>query len=478
MTAAAARLSGLRRDLPARAQVVRAFGVLAIGGVLALCGWIPFDLQPHPGLDQSWVGALHMAAHSDLAWGRDLVFTYGPLGFLRLPAYWYGDTGALAIAYWLVVRVTAFAALWLLARRAFGGVGAFVLLLLIVHELSEPLLPVAFAWGAWLLHRRPGPRAHTAFAVVVGAVGALELLAKVNNGVTILALGAVALLFVRADRWRWLLVFAGSALFALLAGWLVTGQPLSALPDYLLNSARVTSGYSAAMNTDGDRWQITAALVVFLLGAYGIWRIGEPGRARRGMLALWLLLAFTQYKAAFVRHDAPHVIQYFAVLLPALVALPWPRAMRPYALATSAAALLVLVGLRGEPVTEFTQPWHRVSAARHDLGSLNDRAAKRAAGVAEVRNDAGLTPATLAALNGRTVHVAPYEASVVWAYNLRWKPMPVFQSYQAYTRGLDEVNARALEKPSGPERILLGAQPPVDGRVPGWESPAAVTAML
>jgi hypothetical protein len=32
--------------------------------------------------------------------GEDLVFTYGPLGFLKVPAYWYGDTGALAVLSW------------------------------------------------------------------------------------------------------------------------------------------------------------------------------------------------------------------------------------------------------------------------------------------------------------------------------------------------------------------------------------------
>lgn len=38
-----------------------------------------------PGLDSSWVFALNHFAHGPELFGRDLVFTYGPLGFLAVP---------------------------------------------------------------------------------------------------------------------------------------------------------------------------------------------------------------------------------------------------------------------------------------------------------------------------------------------------------------------------------------------------------
>lgn len=81
-------------------------------------------------------------------------------------------------------------------------------------------------------------------------------------------------------------------------------------------------------------------------------------------------------------------------------------------------------------------------------------------------------PQALELLGGRTVHVDPWLAEVAWAYpQLRWRPVPVFQTFQAYTTGLDDINARFLASPAGPEAILHQGVA-LDGRVPRWESPS------
>ena len=56
--------------------------------------------------------------------------------------------------------------------------------------------------------------------------------------------------------------------------------------------------------------------------------------------------------------------------------------------------------------------------------------------------------------------------------------MPVFQSYSAYTPGLDDNNAAEVQSPDGPDVILREAVPPVDGRNAAFESPAAMRAIL
>ena len=47
----------------------------------------------------------------------------------------------------------------------------------------------------------------------------------------------------------------------------------------------------------------------------------------------------------------------------------------------------------------------------------------------------------LALLRGHTVAVEPYENQLAWAYRLKWRPLPVLQSYTAYTTGLDQEDA-------------------------------------
>ena len=98
-----------------------------------------------------------------------------------------------------------------------------------------------------------------------------------------------------------------------------------------------------------------------------------------------------------------------------------------------------------------------------------------------------LDPKTRAELSGHTVAIEPWEIGVAWAYRLNWAPLPVFQNYQAYTSKLDRLNAVAVERPGGPERILRENQllvdpefptPDLDNRFPGWDPPEQARAVL
>jgi hypothetical protein len=98
-----------------------------------------------------------------------------------------------------------------------------------------------------------------------------------------------------------------------------------------------------------------------------------------------------------------------------------------------------------------------------------------------------LEPNALAALRGRTVSIEPWETAVAWAYELDWRPLPIFQNYSAYTSHLDRLNAEAAESPDGPERILREnppfvynefPTPDLDGRFAGWDPPEQMRAVF
>jgi hypothetical protein len=98
-----------------------------------------------------------------------------------------------------------------------------------------------------------------------------------------------------------------------------------------------------------------------------------------------------------------------------------------------------------------------------------------------------LDPPTLRLLEGRTVHVDPWEIALAWYYGLRWRPLPVFQDYSAYTASLDRLNAGRLDAAGGPERVVREntalvdpqyPQPTIDGRLPAWDPPAQSLALL
>lgn len=53
------------------------------GLIVALLGWWVSFETPGPGVDPSWNAGLAMAVDQGLRFGKEVVYTYGPLGFLN-----------------------------------------------------------------------------------------------------------------------------------------------------------------------------------------------------------------------------------------------------------------------------------------------------------------------------------------------------------------------------------------------------------
>jgi hypothetical protein len=460
---------------------------------LALLTWQALALEPSgaDGLDSSWQAALQMASHYGVAFGPHFAFTFGPLGFLDVPTLWYDTTGTVAFLFAAAVRVALCAALYAGARRTFGPLLAALLTFLVASAsptsiAADPtsLETVVFLIAAVFVVDRmeDGRRLRLAIAVA-GAFAGLELLAKLSAGIELTGLALVMALAARGDRRRHLAVFAGSLAVALLAGWELSGQSLGALPEYLRNSEQIVSGYSAAMATDqaGLGWEYAAAWAALALGLAAAIQMGAGPQARRryGLVALWIVFWFLEFKEGFVRHDADHAPIFFVAVMGGFLAFAWRR--RAVALALLAA--LFVIALSAIPVSlgGILRPGPDLVAAADELADVLSparSAALTAAGRAEVRTVYPLEAAMLALLRSQTVDVEPYEADVAWAYDLRWRPLPVFQSYTAYTSALDALNAGALASAGAPARILRNLEPGIDYRYQPFDDPETTRAIL
>jgi hypothetical protein len=212
------------------------------------------------------------------------------------------------------------------------------------------------------------------------------------------------------------------------------------------------------------------------------WRCGDllPGRARGGLLALWAVLAFTSFKAGYVRHDPAHASIFFASMLGGLVAFGWAPHRRTTAWLIGALVLLANFAAPRENPADRVEPLHRASRLLDEAKLLAQGGATEKA-IASARAArvpvAQLDPKLIAAVHG-SVHVEPADAGIPWVEGMRWRPLPVFQSFSAYTSDLDERNAAMVRSPHGPQQILRETVNTIDGRNPAWESPAAQREML
>jgi hypothetical protein len=453
---------------------------------------------PSVGLDVSWNGGLAMAVHDQLQWGTEIVFTYGPLGFLTGPTIWYQGSGLLNFAYHAALFVGLCMTLVWALRRLVGPLPAFAIAFLIVTVL--PVVEQSLVVAALLCMRAlEGERSERVLAALVvgGATfGAIEVLIKLSAGPVIAAFFLIALIGLRA---RWWQVAAYLALLAaeMLMLWLVTGQSVGEIPEFLRNTAEIVSGFSEAMIASPDvaGWKVTVGTAIAVVVAIALVVASARGsyrdeRARWWGVGLAALAAFTVFKEGVVRTDAAHLSLFFSTACILWIGLPWAKQRWQWMLAGVAAIVAIGWPVRPEGQVNYLDPVANLKQVFEQTRNVLSPSRQRdllASGRSTMTSIYRLEPRTLAALRGHTVAIEPWEIGVAWAYDLEWQPLPVFQNYSAYTSRLDRLNAEALESPEGPERLLrenvalVYPEFPtrgIDNRFPGWDPPEQARAAL
>src|SRR5271154_6040637 len=76
--------------------------------IAAVIFWPQASVDPVVGPDPPWQAGLALARAHDLAWGPEIVYTYGPLGFLQTTAYYSFDQSLLATVYQPIVVAALF----------------------------------------------------------------------------------------------------------------------------------------------------------------------------------------------------------------------------------------------------------------------------------------------------------------------------------------------------------------------------------
>jgi hypothetical protein len=145
-----------------------------LGLLAALGSWNVGLLTPAPGLDPSWQAALYMAGHRGLHFGSQVIFTYGPLGFLSVPGLWYQELAVPAFLYSALLYIALCVSLIWALRRTLNGVASLVLTVLILAAATGIEVPVALTAVWCLAVLSPDPPPYSRRLVVFGgaALGA------------------------------------------------------------------------------------------------------------------------------------------------------------------------------------------------------------------------------------------------------------------------------------------------------------------
>ena len=421
--------------------LVLVFGVL----------WLDFFSLPSspvtPELDPSWCGALIHFSAQGLQFGKDVVFTHGPLGHLIAFVY----TGELfhARVIWEFVSKTFFAVILCVTLFRLPAFWRpfflfFVLPFIWADGTSDALYFLVISCLAALLFKQGS--ANPALVILTGLLLAVFSLIKFTYFLLAIFLLTLLLAFYCKDRKPARALLLGFVfLIVLLLSWGIAGQQYGNLLSYITTSLDICLGYKEAMGIPaGGNAIILTGLIAALLGLLQCGLILIDSR-QPSVLFIGLFLAgetFLSWNRAFIRAD-DHVLSFFS-LCPIVLLVMWivvqPKPIvryigytvnllvfviclfgialqRPNALATSL----------GDTVRRLQANWTVVTGLPTATRQLRTQltAAKSAHALPRVQ----------AEVRQQTIDVLGYEQGIALLNDLNYTPAPYFKGI-AHTRRL------------------------------------------
>ncbi|MEO6711382.1 MAG: hypothetical protein ABI054_09240 [Planctomycetota bacterium] len=478
--------------------------------LLGTAYWLSRTSPPQPAvtlaLDPTYQQSLGVALAQGMRFGRDIVFTSGPLAYFTYSPFvpelfwakcwlWEGVLGA-AIGLLLFSR--------LVRRGTWLDVAVGVLVLIVLpRRLDEvvfflALLAADLALEAMEARALDAPR-WPAWLRGGMALLLLSILCLIKVTSLTMALVVLAILVARAassggarGALRWL----GAAAATLSLVWICIGQKLQDLPNYLYGSIELASGFSSAMSMAPRPRTLELALACLALGVglcaallyqsrkSGGWRQLDASRTQALLVLAALLLA---YKSGFTRADHCATLFGTAMISPLfLIPIRRPASARSAWIQSGLRCAVVLLAMACSLAT-----WHKPvgspgSIARHLAGRVQASIAWMSS-TAELREslvrdrerllEDSCLPRIKAVVGDRGVCVFTLGHGVLFLNDLRWQPRPVFQSFSVFTPRSAHANRDFLASEQGPRFILLRACT-IDRRLPASEDPLAAQVLL
>lgn len=449
--------------------------------VLLVIGSFNFPLMPAQDLDPSWRMALGYFSEKGMQFGQDVVFTYGPLGYIM------GKTFS-GVQFWeliigqLTLAVISAVVLLRQGMRTHGSSRVLYLVFIIffgvTYEDALHMLVIAILGYELLRLENRSRYVEGALAVAIMALYSQIKFTDLLLSAYILALASAYRLWLR--EWRVAAWQIGVYLVIYLGIWIGSGQNLANLPAYFQGSWQISQGYQWAMGFPTPFSPLWKALVIIaILAAYGVAHLWLNPAKPRAVANFLLLAAFVylNWKHGFVRADGHMIGFFFCALLP-ITAYPhllddanrFPRVHRWVFIFAAFMSLwgteTALFGVVRQSMAIFqNRAWGHVEAV------LNwQETRQRYRDNLSIARAASDLYQTREIIGKASVDVLGYEQGVAIFNRLNYRPRPVIQSYSTFMPYLARRNGDFFASDSAPEYALLKIQT-IDGRLPVMDDP-------
>lgn len=467
-------------------RVSRTLGWSVVYALLAI-SIFTLPLTPLVNLDASWRMALGYFYEHGMQFGRDVIFTYGPLGFimsktsselqfggmlagqmilaaisaaviLRQGQRLHGNARFVFFGFFLLFGVRYEDALHMLILAMLG----FELLRMVDEQRKSLLIPVAIAMAAY---------AQIKFTDLLFATFIVVVVSGYN---------------LRRKQLRDAAVLVAAYGGAFVGIWIICGQNVMNLPAFFYGSWQISEGYQWAMGVPTEAQHLWPGLVILcVVIAYGgLHLLLNPVKARSiANVALLGVYTYLNWKHGFVRPDGHMLGFYFCALLP-IVAYPallddsprFPRAHRWTFIGALIFGLWSLENARAGVVKESlgifqAKIWTNLESiikwpATKSRYEQELAAARRGSELAQTRKLVGKA----------TLDVLGFEQAVALFNDFNYRPRPSIQGYSTFTPALAQINGAFYASEHAPEFVLMKLQT-IDNRLPTMDDAQVLVSL-
>ncbi|MBS1779359.1 MAG: hypothetical protein JST70_08530 [Bacteroidetes bacterium] len=426
------------------------------------------------GLDVSWEMTLNYALSKNWVWGKDIIYTYGPLGFL-------GTRAGFGISKWAFLAFDVFFVAnmfcmfrdflrastnkWLATVILF----AFTIVMESSHRTDISWVITLFSFY-WMYNSYK--EAKYGYFLLACINITLGFYLKLNAGLVgiIFLLGHLVNLYVfkKTDVKKigvvllsltCMLGFGAYALHVSLAG-------------YLKGAIEIIKGYNSIMFIDQDVYSVqenNVALLFYIMLGFIVVYIIALAKERKFSEIYYSLLVFAYMfllgKQARLRNDFIHYFEFFSyipvVFLMGNFLHLFRKNQKPILAFILVFTMLSLIYTSERPKRSINEAISR----RYSLDSSWFRL-KHYSDVYFLKNkDKRFIPThVLSRIGKHSVDIFPWDSEYLIENGLNYQPRPVFQSFSAYTDHLEQINYKKyLNK--APDYIIYDYES-IDDRYP------------
>jgi hypothetical protein len=444
---------------------------------------------PSPQLDPSWASALSYFTKHQFQFGTDIVFTFGPLGYLYTTFY-SGFTSPETIILELALK--AFIACQLVTVSVHGGRLFGTILFLCTTFLSHNMKDYLFHFSivlALITVCRSNKQCWYAFASLF-FLAAVSLIKFSFFVMSFIGLLSIMTFYTLTHRWKLLGFAIGAYITSTLVVWVSVGQSFTGIPNYLISSFQIATGYQKSMFFVGDTAPLLVGITILVLSimvviGLTIFSDKEPTRfVVAFLLAQAMLLS---WRHGFLRAEFYHIIQFYLfsqlVLITAFAVQKPPVLIYRTCLSRVILVGLVLpfvgIGLGGHPYwsvlvqpTAWTNLKENFTVLSNFSGYRVDIEQRLLAAKARYA-----LPKIKALVGQESVDIFGFEQGIALLNDFNYRPRPVFQSYSAYNSFLVQANQKFFLSVQAPRFVLLKLQS-IDNRFPAADDSAALETIL